>query len=63
MGDFSVSIIQSMCVGGQWARDHIKRGIHVQGISRGPPPSYEEAVDPNGKANYHYFFLSQHEIT
>ena len=50
----------------QWARDHIIKRFScdiLQGISRGPPPSYEEAVDPNGEVNYHYFFLSQHEIT
>ena len=23
-----------------------------QGVSRGPPPSYEDAVDPNGKSTW-----------
>ena len=27
-----------------------------QGVSRGPPPSYEDAVDPNGKLIFCSFF-------
>ena len=60
MGDFSVSIIQSMYFGGgisytEGSRSQQKRFSCeiLQGISRGPPPSYEEAVDPNGEVNHH----------
>ena len=28
--------------------------IIVKGVSRGPPPSYDEAVDPNGESSQMY---------
>ena len=67
-----MSIIQSMYFGGgisftEGLGSQQKRFSFeiLQGISRGPPPSYEEAVDPNGEVNHHVtsiitFFLSQH---